>query len=226
MFLFHLFRSFLPLHNPIGFGAADSVELALALLLAGLALAWRAGIERLAARLARRTGWCLLLLVGLPVALRLLLLPAAPVPAPAGPDDFSHLLVGGTVRPVLLDAPGLDHAGMGPVGRPARGVPVRAADVLDEHLLGRRGFGRGGMPGMRRAAPATHRRRQAERRLAGPGSGTPVAHPSVRVRAPGAIRGAVFPAGAAAPIGGAPPGEALACGRAGRHAGRRHHTHP
>lgn len=105
MFLFHLFRSFLPLHNPIGFGAADFVELALALLLAGLALAWRAGIERLAARLARRTGWCLLLLVGLPVALRLLLLPAAPVPAPAGPDDFSHLLVADTLRHFRLANP-------------------------------------------------------------------------------------------------------------------------
>jgi len=30
MFLFDLFRSFLPLHNPIGFGAADFMEFALA----------------------------------------------------------------------------------------------------------------------------------------------------------------------------------------------------
>ena len=33
MFLFHLFRSFLPLHNPIGFGASDFIELALAAML-------------------------------------------------------------------------------------------------------------------------------------------------------------------------------------------------
>jgi len=33
MFLFDFFRSFLPLHNPIGFGASDFIELALAALL-------------------------------------------------------------------------------------------------------------------------------------------------------------------------------------------------
>ena len=38
MFLFDFFRSFLPLHNPIGFGAADFIELALALLLVSLVL--------------------------------------------------------------------------------------------------------------------------------------------------------------------------------------------
>lgn len=33
MYLFHVFRSFLPLHNPIGFSAVDFVELAFALCL-------------------------------------------------------------------------------------------------------------------------------------------------------------------------------------------------
>jgi hypothetical protein len=53
MFLFDFFRSFLPLHNPIGFGAADFIELALATLLVSLVLL-RArvepGFQRLAAR--------------------------------------------------------------------------------------------------------------------------------------------------------------------------------
>ena len=39
-YLFSLFYSFLPLHNPIGFGAADFIELALAILLVAAALAW------------------------------------------------------------------------------------------------------------------------------------------------------------------------------------------
>src|SRR5579871_2267373 len=33
MYLFHLFRSFLPLHNPIGFGGSDFVEFGLVLIL-------------------------------------------------------------------------------------------------------------------------------------------------------------------------------------------------
>ena len=37
MFLFDFFRSFLPLHNPIGFGAGDFIELALTALLVLLA---------------------------------------------------------------------------------------------------------------------------------------------------------------------------------------------
>ena len=38
MYLFDLFRSFLPYHNPIGFGVSDFVALALAILLSALAL--------------------------------------------------------------------------------------------------------------------------------------------------------------------------------------------
>ena len=96
MFLFDFFRSFLPLHNPIGFGASDFVELALAGLLVLFALA-RARFEGLAQRLAQRTGWSMAALALAPVVLRLALLPQYPVPTPSGSDDFSHLLVADTL---------------------------------------------------------------------------------------------------------------------------------
>ena len=48
MLLPQLFRSFVPLRNPIGFGAADFIELAFTLLLVLPALAWRPWIEHYA----------------------------------------------------------------------------------------------------------------------------------------------------------------------------------
>jgi hypothetical protein len=105
VFLLHLFRSFLPLHNPIGFGASDFIELALAALLLAWALAWRPWIEPHAARLVRRTGWCMLLLAILPVALRLSLLSHHPVPSPDIYDEFGHLLVADTLRHFRLANP-------------------------------------------------------------------------------------------------------------------------
>ncbi len=96
MYLFHFLRSFLPLRNPIGFGAGDFIELALALLLVGLLFAWawsRNGFERL----ANRPHWCMLFIGLLPIALRLLLLPHCPPPLPAGADDFSYVLLGDTL---------------------------------------------------------------------------------------------------------------------------------
>jgi hypothetical protein len=104
MYLFHIFRSFLPLHNPIGFGAADFIELALAGLLVVLVLA-HAHLEPFARKLAARTGWCMLTLAGLAIALRLALLPAAPVPAPRGADDFSYLLLSDTLAHFRLANP-------------------------------------------------------------------------------------------------------------------------
>jgi hypothetical protein len=104
MFLFDFFRSFLPLHNPLGFGAADYLVLALALLLTGLTFL-RAWLEPAARRLAERTAWCMLLLGLLPVVLRLLLLPRHPVPTPSGADDFSYLLLADTLRHFRLANP-------------------------------------------------------------------------------------------------------------------------
>jgi len=104
MFLFDFFRSFLPLHNPIGFGASDFIELALAALLVLLTLV-RAEAQPLAARLAARTAWCMIALAALPVALRLALLAHAPAPAPSGSDDFSYWLLADTLRHFRLANP-------------------------------------------------------------------------------------------------------------------------
>ncbi len=93
-----LFRSFVPLQNPLGFGAADFLEFGLALLLAALALVSRPWIEPLAAKLAKRTAWCMLALVILPIALRLALLPHHPVPSPDASEEFGHLLAADTLR--------------------------------------------------------------------------------------------------------------------------------
>jgi hypothetical protein len=105
MFLFDFFRSFLPLHNPIGFGAGDFLLLLFALLLAAATALWRPWIEPRATRLAQRTGWCMLLLAVLPVALRIALLPHHPVPSPDVYDEFSHLLMGDTLRHLRLANP-------------------------------------------------------------------------------------------------------------------------
>jgi len=102
--MFPLFRSFLPLHNPIGFGAADFIELEIAALLVLLIGAHTRLADR-AQRLARRTGWSMLLLAVLPVALRLAMLAASPVPTPGGSDDFAHLLVADTLRHFRLANP-------------------------------------------------------------------------------------------------------------------------
>jgi len=97
MYLFHVLRSFLPLQNPIGFGAADFIELLLALLLVVLAIA-RPWLEPAAQKLARRPAWCMLFLFGLVVVLRLGLLPMHPVPTPYGSDDFSYVLLSDTLN--------------------------------------------------------------------------------------------------------------------------------
>ncbi|MGA2736936.1 MAG: hypothetical protein ABSG65_05735 [Bryobacteraceae bacterium] len=105
MFPPHLAQSFLPLSNPLGMGAADLIELALAALLMALALAWRPWLEPYAAKLAQHPIWCMLLLAALPVALRLLLLPRHPAPVPDIYDEFSHLLVADTLRHFRLANP-------------------------------------------------------------------------------------------------------------------------
>ncbi len=103
--LAELFRSFLPLRNPIGFGASDFIELTLAAMVAGLALISRPWLEPRARKFAQKTGWCLVLLAVLPVALRLILLPHHPVPSPDLYDEFGHLLVADTLRHFRLANP-------------------------------------------------------------------------------------------------------------------------
>lgn len=105
MLLPHLAQTFLPLSNPLGMGAGDLIELALAGLLLALALAWRPWLAPYAARLARRPAWCMLLLAALPVALRLVLLARHPAPVPDIYDEFSHLLVADTLRHFRLANP-------------------------------------------------------------------------------------------------------------------------
>jgi hypothetical protein len=98
------FRSFLPLQNPLGFGAGDYLELLLgALLLAGLI--WWKRIEPRAQWLAQRTAWSMVVLASLPVVLRLALLAHHPVPTPDVYDEFSHLLVADTLRHFRLANP-------------------------------------------------------------------------------------------------------------------------
>jgi hypothetical protein len=104
MFLFDFFRSFLPLHNPIGFGASDFIELALAALLVLLTLV-RAEAEPVVQRLAKRTAWCMLAIAALPLLLRLALLARAPAPTPSGSDDFSYWLLADTLRHFRLANP-------------------------------------------------------------------------------------------------------------------------
>src|SRR5713101_1865480 len=106
MLLFQqLFRSFVPLRNPIGFGARDFIELAFAMLLVLFVLAWRPLVEPYGERLAHRTAWCMLVVAALPVALRLLLLPLHPVPSPEVHDEFNHLLVADTLSHFRLANP-------------------------------------------------------------------------------------------------------------------------
>lgn len=104
MYLFHVFRSFLPLHNPLGFGVNDFIQFTLVVcLVAGVLL--RAWTEPAAQRLARRPVWCMAFLAALVVALRLALLPMHPVPTPSGSDDFSYLLLGDTLAHFRLANP-------------------------------------------------------------------------------------------------------------------------
>jgi hypothetical protein len=105
MFLFDLFRSFLPLHNPVGFGPADFIELAFTALLVSLTLVFRPWIEPLVRRFAVDARWSMLLLAALPVALRLALLPYHAIPSPAVSDEFSHLLVADTLLHFRLANP-------------------------------------------------------------------------------------------------------------------------
>ena len=97
--------SFQPLENPIGFGAGDFIEFAVAACLIAIVLFYRPILEPFISNLARRTGWSMLLLFLLPIALRLALLPHHPVPSPDIYDEFGHLLVADTLRHFRLANP-------------------------------------------------------------------------------------------------------------------------
>jgi hypothetical protein len=97
--------SFIPLHNPVGLGAIDFIDLFIAGLLLALALSWRSIVAPRAGRLARHPVWCMTTLAILPVVLRLILLPHHPVPHPDIYDEFGHLLVAGTLRHLRLANP-------------------------------------------------------------------------------------------------------------------------
>ena len=98
-------RSFLPITNPLGFGASDFFELGLAALLVALAVVSRRLFEPWAARFATRPLWCMAALAILPVGLRLALLAHHPVPTPDIYDEFGHLLVADTLRHFRLANP-------------------------------------------------------------------------------------------------------------------------
>lgn len=97
--------SFLPLENPVGFGASDVIELVLVALLAIGALVWRSQIGTALQLLSGKTAWSMLLLALFPVALRLALLPHHPIPSPDIYDEFGHLLVADTLRHFRLANP-------------------------------------------------------------------------------------------------------------------------
>jgi hypothetical protein len=101
---FHIFSSFLPFENPLGFGASDFIELFLAATLGFLVLV-RPATERTLRSLGRRNVWCMVLLAALPVALRLLLLSHHPVPSPENPEESSQLLAADTLRHFRLANP-------------------------------------------------------------------------------------------------------------------------
>jgi len=99
-----LVQSLRPLHNPTGLGPADLIGLTWTALLI-LVLLIVAGAEPAVRLFARHTRWCMLALALLPIALRLAMLPQAPVPSPRTPDDFSFALLGDTLAHFRLANP-------------------------------------------------------------------------------------------------------------------------
>ena len=84
------------------FSGSDLIEFFAAIVLAVLAFASPRWIEPYGRRLAQRTGWCMAILIVLPIALRLALLPQYPIPAPNVSDDFSYLLSADTLQHLRL----------------------------------------------------------------------------------------------------------------------------
>lgn len=80
------------------YSPTDRIELALAIAILVFALTWKRWLQEPLARFAAETGWCMITLAILPVALRLLLLPYYPIPTPNVADDFSYVLLADTLR--------------------------------------------------------------------------------------------------------------------------------
>jgi hypothetical protein len=97
-------RAFLSPDSPLGFGLSDWIQLAAAALLVALLLA-TSSLRAPVLRFGQRTGWCMLLLFALPIALRLALLVHSPAPVPSGADDFSYILLADTLRHFRLANP-------------------------------------------------------------------------------------------------------------------------
>ena len=76
------------------------------------------------------------------------------------------LSLSGLLRAVLLDVASLDDSELGARGRIAGRIPIRSAKPMDEQLLGRRGLGISGLPGVRGASQTTGNRTNAGHDLA------------------------------------------------------------
>lgn len=104
MNLFPLFRSFLPLRNPVGFGVSDFLVFGMAVLLV-FTLIGKAWLTPYIRQFADRTYLCMAFLFALPILLRLALLAQSPTPIPSGADDFAYILLGDTLRHLRLANP-------------------------------------------------------------------------------------------------------------------------
>lgn len=101
---FQILRFFLPLQNPVGFTLPDAVLFGVAALALACILL-RDQLAQSLRALARHPGRAAAMLVTLPIALRLALLPHHPIPAPAVSDDFAYLLLGDTFAHFRLANP-------------------------------------------------------------------------------------------------------------------------
>jgi hypothetical protein len=90
--------SFVPLQNPIGFGALDALELAVAALLVAMVF-YRRPFR------ASRTTWWMVAFGAMPILLRYILTVYHPTPSPDIYDEFGHLLVADTLRHFRLANP-------------------------------------------------------------------------------------------------------------------------
>ena len=104
MYLFHVFRSFVPYRNPIGFGASDFIEVSVTLLLVLCALLWPL-VQPYVLKISTRPRLCMALIAALPAVLRLALLPRCPAPLPSGSDDFAFILLSDTLLHLRLANP-------------------------------------------------------------------------------------------------------------------------